>query len=298
MRGNVVSVEFDSPLALMRQFVGRKLLVWPEFVAALVVGSAAHGEARPDSDVDCVLIFDKLDEAIVPAEFVWVPATDSYHTIFDVEASEVGGIQIDAKRVTLDDFCQAAWPEELKHDLAHALVIHDRNQTVTGVLESRVAYSESLRESRMRDHLVWTEYYLEEWRLLAWIERGGIVGAHDQLTAALEEFIQLLHAYNREWLPWRYRWLTSAQRLSWLPSDYARRTAEITTHVSANKESVLERRNGIVSLLDDTRDRLESEGLLAGPEEAFIASHPGLGYAHNFDAWQRAHQELVHLRRK
>ena len=66
-----------SQVALMREFVRRKLEVWPEFVAALVVGSIAHGEARSDSDVECVLVFDPLDEAIVPAEFVWVPATDN-----------------------------------------------------------------------------------------------------------------------------------------------------------------------------------------------------------------------------
>ena len=288
--------EHDSPVEMMRQFVQRKLEVWPEFVAALVVGSVAHGEARPDSDVDCVLVFDPLDEAIVPAEFVWVPATDSFHTIFEVEASEVGGIQIDAKRVALDEFRQGAWPEGFKHDLAHAIVLHDRNRTVTGIIEQHVAYPESLRLTRIADHLGWAGYYLEEWRLLGWIERGGIEGAHDQVTAAFEELVQLLHACNREWLPWRYRWMTSAQRLPWLPDGYAQRRVEITSRVSPDRESVLARRNAVISLLDETRDRLESEGLLAGDDEAFIASHPGLGYAHNFDAWQRANRELLEER--
>jgi predicted nucleotidyltransferase len=282
----------DLQLELMRRFVHRKLEAWPEFVAALIVGSVAHGEARFDSDVDCVLVFDKLDEAIVPAEFVWVPATDSYHTIFEVEASDVGGIQIDAKRVALDDFRRQEWPESFKHELAHALVLYDRHQSVAEILKKRVAYPESLRLSRIRDHLGWAEYYLEEWRLLGWIDRGGIESAHDQLTAAFEELIQLLHAYNREWMPWRYRWMVSAQRLSWLPDDYPQRAVEITSRVSANKESVLKRRSEIISMLDDILDRLQSERLLAGTDEAFIAAHPGLGYAHNFDAWREAHQKL------
>ncbi len=282
----------DARIALMRLFVRRKLEVWPEFVAALVVGSVAHGEARADSDVDCVLVFDTLDEAIVPAEFVWVPATDTYHTIFEVEASDVGGIQIDAKRVALADFRGQEWPESFKHELAHAIVLSDRRQSVAAILEGRLAYPESLRLSRIRDHVGWAGYYLEEWRLLSWLDRGGIEGAHDQLTAAFEEIIQLLHTYHREWMPWRYRWMVSAQRLPWLPDDYARRVVEVTSRIAATKESVLTRRSEFVLMLDTILDRLESEGLLAGLDEAFIASHPGLGYAHNFDAWREAHREL------
>lgn len=287
---------FNSQLELMHRFVHRKLEVWPECVAVLIVGSIAHGEARSDSDIDCVLVFDKVDEAIVPAEFVWVPATDSYHTIFDVEASEVGGIQIDAKRIALDHFRHQEWPEGFKHELAHALVLYDRHQSVAEIIKKRVTYPESLRHSRVRDHLSWAEYYFAEWRLLGWIDRGGIESAHEQLTAAFEELIQLLHAYNREWLPWRYRWMVSAQRLSWLPSDYPKRVVKITSRVAANTESVLKRRGEIISMLDDTRDRLQSEGLLADSGEAFIAAHPGLGYAHNFDAWKDAHQKLLKTR--
>jgi hypothetical protein len=150
-RGSPVSAQSDSPIELMRQFVHRELEHWPEFVGALVVGSVAHGEARPDSDVDCVLVFDPLDEAIVPAEFVWVRTTDTYHTIFEVEASEVGGIQIGAKRVALDAFHQDPWSEGLKHDLAHAVILSDRHGAVAGILDARLAYPESLRSTRIQE---------------------------------------------------------------------------------------------------------------------------------------------------
>ncbi len=276
----------------MRQFVHQKLEPWPEFVAALIVGSIAHGEARLDSDVDCVLVFDPLDEAIVPAEFVWIPATDSFHTIFEVEASETGGIQIDATRVALDDFRLQEWPESFKHELAHAVVLFDRHQSVSEILKERVAFPEYSRLDRIQEHAGWAAYFVEEWRLLAWLERGGIGSAHDQLTAALEELLKLLHAYNREWLPWRYRWMISAERLPWQPEDFRRKTVEITSQAEPTRESILKRRETIISLLDDTQARLQSEGLLADPDEAFVATHPGLGYAHNFDAWKEAHQAL------
>jgi hypothetical protein len=287
-----MSTPVDAPIEMMRQFVHRTLEPWPAFVTALVVGSVAQGEARADSDVDCVFVFDPLDEAIIPAEFVWVPATNAYHTIFEVEASEVGGIQIDAKRFSLDAFRHDPWLEGLKHDLAHALVISDRDATVAGVLDARLAYPDSLRLSRIQDHLGWAEYQLEEWRLMGWIDRGGIASAHDQLTVAFEELAQLLHAYNREWLPWRYRWTLSTQRLAWLPENYARKAERVMSHVAATRESVLERHQVLVSMFDDTRDRVQSEGLLGDADDVFIASHPGLGYAHNFDDWRRAHRIL------
>lgn len=281
-----------SQVDLMRQFVQRKLEPWPEFVAALIVGSIAHKEARPDSDVDCILVFDPLDEAIVPAEFVWIPATDSYHTIFEVEASDAGGIQIDVMRVALDDFRHQEWPESFKYELAHALVLVDRHQSVARIVEKRVAYPESLRLARIQEHAGWASYFMEEWRLLSWLERGGIASAHDQLTAALEEVIKLLHAYNREWLPWRYRWMISAQRLPWQPDEFSQKALEITSQMEPTRNGILQRRAAIGALLNNTMARLQTAGLLADSEEAFIAAHPGLGYAHNFEAWREAHQAL------
>lgn len=115
----------------------RKLTIWPEFITALDVGSVSTGEARSDSDVDCLLIFDQFDEGIVPAEFGWYPATDTSHTIFEVEVTEVGGVQVDANRVELGDFLNREWSEDLKHDLAHAFMIYDRHQTLAQAIEEK-----------------------------------------------------------------------------------------------------------------------------------------------------------------
>ena len=49
----------------------------------------------------------------------------------------------------------------------------------------------------------------------------------------------------------------------------------------------------VAALLRDIGDKLESEGLLADPGEAFRITHPELGYAHNMDGWRRAHKELL-----
>lgn len=79
-------------VSLARRFVERELVPWPEFRAALIVGSVAHGEARPSSDVDCIFVFDRPEERIVPAEFVWDPVTGAISSIFDVDAEEIGAL--------------------------------------------------------------------------------------------------------------------------------------------------------------------------------------------------------------
>jgi hypothetical protein len=284
----------ESQLTMMQEFVRRKLEPWPQFVGALVLGSVAHGEGRSDSDLDCVLVFDPMDEGIVPAEFVWEPGSDTFHTIFEVDAVDVGGVQIDAKRMSLADFRTLGWPEGFRHELAHALVLSDRAGTLAGILQERIAYPEAIRRARVEDLLNWADYSLAEWRLLGWLDRGGIECAHDQLTAAFETILQLLHACNGEWMPWRYRWLVSAQRLAWLPPDFRSRALEVTSRVEPTRESLLHRRAELTALLADIQAELQAVGLVSDADEAFLATHPGLGYAHNFDAWRAAHTTLLH----
>lgn len=281
---------------LARLFVERGLEPWPEFVAALIVGSVAHGEARPDSDVDCILVFDPLDERIVPAEFVWIPATGSYHTIFEVGASEVGGIQIDAKRVSLGELRTHEWEEGLRHDLASALILADRRGKVAAVLEERLRYPDELRRSRVAEHYARARYYAEEWRLQAWLARGGPACAHDQLDAAFGEVVGLLHAWNAVWIPWRYRRLLSALKLPWLPEGFGESADAIVAAASPTEESLAARRGSVVRVLDAIGSELRAAGLLADPDEAFAAAHPELGYGHNMDAWRRGHERLLRER--
>lgn len=286
----------DRLIKLTGLFVQRKLERFPEFTAALIIGSVAHGEARADSDVDCVFVFECMDERLVPAEFIWSPTTDTYHTIFEVDASEVSGVHIDAKRVSAAQFFADEWTEGFKHDLASAIVVFDRNGTITPFLGKRLEYPDLLRSSRIHEHYGQANYYSEEWRLRAWVKRGGLLCAHDQLTAAFEEIIRLLHAYNKVWLPWRYRWLISAQRLPWLPDGFEKSMQMIQTNVALTEESLMQRQKAIAILLHVVGSRLQAEGLLANHGEVFQATHPELGYAHNMGAWSKGHQEFLRER--
>lgn len=143
---------------LARQFVERKLVPWPAFEGALIVGSVAVGEARSDSDVDMILVFDPLDVRIVPGEFAWSPTDDEFYPIVGpnaVEAHEIGGVQIDAKRLAIDDLESPDLPAGLLHDLAHGLVLFDRSGRLAAVIERLLAYPRERQRTDAFRHREW-----------------------------------------------------------------------------------------------------------------------------------------------
>lgn len=46
------------------------------------MGSVATGAARADSDIELVLFMDPVNLHLVPAEAIWAPGTDTFHSIF------------------------------------------------------------------------------------------------------------------------------------------------------------------------------------------------------------------------
>lgn len=286
----------DRLMQMTRRFVQRNLEPYPPFIAAVIVGSVAHHEARTDSDVDCIFVFDDVDERLVPTEFAWSFATNTYHSIFESVADAAERIQIDAKRLSLVQFADGEWDEGLRHELAACIIVSNRRNILTSVMQERLRYPETLRRERIHDHYGRADYYVSEWRLLAWIQRGGLACAHDQLTAAFEEILHLLHASNMVWMPARARWLLSALNLPCLPEGFAGTAMDILARGSLTEEHLTARRRIIAHLLDSIGSRLRAAGLLTDAAEAFRTTHPALGYAHNMVEWHHAHQEFVRTR--
>lgn len=287
-------------LALFELLVERHLEPFPGFVGAVLVGSRVHDEHRETSDVDCLLIFEEVDvadrvagERIIPGEFVWVPDDDSFHSIFEIDAAAAGGVQVDAigRRLSWREFSTGEWKEGLKHDLAKRRVVFERGHDVTAVIAERTAYDEDVRSQRLAETTSWADYHLTPWRLEGWIDRGGIIGAHDQLDAAFEELVKSLHAYNRAWLPWRYRLLMSALKLAWLPDGFRE---AIETLRTPNTADAIEVRRAVLSgLLDGLMGRLERDGLVSDLRQRQATPFAGLGFASSMDAWRTAHAEWV-----
>ena len=98
---------------------------------------------------------------------------------------------------------------------------------------------------------------------------------------------------RKPWLPWRYRWLISAGKLPWVPDAFAETLKHVVAQAEPTEASLIARREALARLRDAIAARLCAEGFAADPAEAFAASHPELGYAHNLDAWKEAHRQFL-----
>lgn len=124
-------------------FIDRKLAPHPAVRAVVGVGSIASGLARPDSDIDAVVFMEPFDPYVVPAESIWRPRDDSFHSIMvDDESLDREGIQLDFYRVDLGTWRDPAyaWPEPSCAELAHGWMAFDRKGAVGPLIEDRTTY--------------------------------------------------------------------------------------------------------------------------------------------------------------
>lgn len=113
----------------------------PGMLAVLVGGSVAHGLARPDSDVDFMLVLDDEAAARMP------------ETFFDASAADYDGGYADFKafgRGFLDEVAERG-SEPARWAFEDAIVAWSGDDGVEGAVRAAAAYPETEREQKLRD---------------------------------------------------------------------------------------------------------------------------------------------------
>lgn len=287
----------EHKLGMLRRYVDAELRTWPQVQGVVVVGSVAQGTCRPDSDVDIYVFFHpSVEEAIIPAEFIYTFSSGEYHDIFtdETEVAPSGDfIHLDAKRVEMSVLeGEDALPEGERAQLAKGIVAWDRRRCLAPTLATYVTYPEDLRWERLLEHLSWSDYLLTEWRTLKWMDRCGHLAAHDQLTTATEHLIQVLFAYNRHWEPYRNLWLEEVSRLDWQPAGVRTTLEEALVMRTLTQPDLYRRLGALQGLFRAALARLIEDGFLPAEDPTFWIfreMHSQLGYAHNMTDWQEAH---------
>lgn len=291
----------ETPIDLAREFVERELVPWPEFVAALITGSVGHDEARSNSDVDMILVFDPLDVRIVPGEFAWTPAADDrFHPIMGpgaVEARDAGGIQVDSRRLSLDYIAHGDLSDDFRHELSHGLMLFDRSGRLGRVLERRLAFPlDRRRELALRHReLAW----IHQSKASAgcrqrWTSRVGWAGVFDVLVGGLEQVVLLTHAINGAFPPYRYRWLLSMEHLDWVPSDFRQfRDAVLVPHTLDAEAAVAEASEAFDNVLAQVDARFRELDWAKDAGDVWVQAHPDLGFSYNMEDWKHAHKALL-----
>ncbi|MFZ0545621.1 MAG: nucleotidyltransferase domain-containing protein [Candidatus Promineifilaceae bacterium] len=274
----------------LKAFIERVLEPASAVQGVVGIGSIATGNIRPDSDIDIVVFFDPLDWYIIPAEFLWRPSDGTFHEIFtDDEAVLKEGIQLDCLRLDLRRWADTAfvWPEPRRAEFSTGWIAFDRDGRVTELIAKHTAYSETLRQSRLDNAIVWLDQHLADDKLQRRWDSLGPAIAHDRLQAAYHNLVEALFAYNRAWLPWRNRQIDILLTLPWLPENFKERGLQAVNATSLDFKGYMNRAEVLKGLFNDFLDRLVADGLYsAAPiDQAFIRSHDEPGYAWNMDDW-------------
>ena len=256
--------------------------------AVVAVGSVAAGLARADSDIDAVVFMDPLDVHVAPAEAIWRPADDTYHSIFSSDPDLSDGIQLDFTRLDLAIWRTPGhhWPEHTRAALADGWVAFDRTGEVGSLLAERTSMSGQQRRRILDEVLVAAAGLLRQDPVGAWASLGP-AEAFDRLQTAYEEVVRGVFAYNRRWRPWRGRSLRSLARLDYLPSAIAADVEGAVRTAGDGVAACSARYRLLGSALDQLIDQLNHDDDY-GPDavsRAFRRLHDEPGRAWNIVEW-------------
>jgi hypothetical protein len=256
----------------------------------LAVGSVATGHPRVDSDIDFIVFMDPVDLYIIPAESIWCPWDDTFHSIFvDDRKIQMEGLQLDAHFYDLRQWSseQFAWPEYDRAGLANGWIAFDRNGELQRLIEKRTFYDEKTRTQRLDEFVLEVDYVLSDnTDEQLWDIYGPLV-ALSRVDAVLDAMVGALFAYNRQWRFFKDREMGFLCRLPWLPQDFQARMlgAMMTCEISRN--GYLHKSRTIKGLSEEIIARLVSEGYYGAEPapEAFRRTHAEPGRAWNMGEW-------------
>lgn len=256
------------------EFVDRMLVKQHAVRAVIAIGSIGAGTAHEASDIDIAIFLDPVDLYLVPAEAIWRPSDDTFHSIFTEDADlQSVGIQLDFQRFDLQRWREPdhEWPEPIRAELAAGWATFDRDGEVSRLIAAHAAYDDQHRLTQLDDAITWLDQHLDEaevqqrWRTL------GPVVAHDRLQSAYGYLVQGLFAYNRRWRPWRNREMTALLALPWLPARFQETVFEAAIAQGHDKTAYLARASTLRRLLAQLVGQLrESGGLRSRPHQRSV----------------------------
>jgi hypothetical protein len=273
--------------------------------AVVGVGSIASNTANAGSDIDALVFMQPIEEHIVPAESIWCPWDDSFHSIFTPdERVQAEGIQLDVKLCELAQWQRddAVWDAGQRAGLANAWVAFDRTGATTALIAERTRYADDIRLNHLDRAIIALEgVLLHDAPSRVWDNQVPLV-AFDRLNAAGDALVQALFALNRRWLPWRERRMTHVLTLPWLPPSFDSYGLSAFSASAHDRAGYGAQADALSVLFAEVLTELVRDGCYAADpiDEAFIHLHDSdPGRTWDMLAWSHARAtRLAHLKEK
>jgi hypothetical protein len=237
-----------------------------------------------------------FDLYIVPAESIWCPWDNTFHSIFVKDRKiQEAGIQLDLKIVDLRKWSDKSfiWPDPQRAGLAEGWIAFDREGKVAELIGERTSYDDATRLSKVDKSILDLAQHLSRATPEDNWERFGALISFGPLAAAYDALVEALFAFNRRWRFFRHRETEFVLRLTWLPEDFEHRMLVALNAPSLDKEGFLKQVAALRLLFDEIVAELRAEGLYGSDPagEAFVRLHDEPGRAWTMDEWNRLHHE-------
>ena len=280
--------------AQLLTFIERKLKPAAAVRGVIGIGSIATGAMRANSDIDAIILMEPLDLYVAPAEAIWVPDDDSFHSIFSQNAHvHASGVQFDFVRAPMSQWTDPDYELEEGRlaELAEGWIAFDRNGSVARLIAARTSYTDELRMRRLDEAIVMLDGHVKWDEPAALWTSLGAARAHDRLNAAYFYLVQMLFAYNRRWRAWRNREMSYLLKLPWLPHNFTERVLTAQNAPALDLAGYTARFHQLRDLLDDVLARLTTDGDYGDDPvgEAFVRTHDEPGRAWNLAEWEQTH---------
>lgn len=194
----------------------------PDILAVVVIGSVARGEARPDSDVDCVFVVAE-DERARRAERgeVGIDADDLG------DGTHVGGQFVDMRQ--LRETAERG-PEPARYAYTDAIVVASRVPELAAVVAAIPVYPERERAEKMTSFVSQLPVHLS-YLQLAELSRNEWLLAQTAVELVLFAG-RLILAHNRLLFPNRKQFLAQLERAPLKPAGFVPLARELSARPS------------------------------------------------------------------
>jgi hypothetical protein len=284
----------ERKLTALDAFIRTHLAPYAAVRGVVVTGSVARGDAREGSDIDAYVFMDPLDPYIVPAESIWDPRDDTFHSIFSDDVwLDLNGLQLDLHRVDINTWaeCGTPWPEPVRAELAEGTVIHDPSGTVAELIRAHTAMSDAERQEILDEIVIQGLALVGSEDPTEGIDTLGVVEAADRVTAAYQELTRGVLALHKKWRPWRNREYRVLRTLPWLPRGLREHPLTLMIGSTEDEDHHGTRHQAVRTALLETIRHLQELEMYGDDAlgEAFRRAHDEPGRAWNMDGWNDEH---------
>ena len=280
--------------AQFQAFIQQLLVPDTAVQGVVAIGSLATGQMSPQSDIDAILFLDPFDYFVAPAEAIWYPPQNTFHSIFTADQTiQRDGLALDFVRLDWSQWAapEFAWPEGRRAELRAGWIAFDRNGRITPTIAQHTAYPDTLRLSRLDQALIGLDQHLAPGTPEANWPRLGPLIAHDRLEAAYDNLVAALFAVNWQWRVWRNREMTALLQLPWQPPHFTDRLLLAANAPGLDYDGYMTRTANLRSLMSDLLTYLIDNGDYshAPIDQAFMRQHDEPGRAWNMTEWNKLH---------